>query len=612
MHENNDTGARAASETRRSREARIESRLNALQNFRATLMTAGFGLLATLGLLGCPNVTRAQLPVLKHSDVVFMYQASRQVYEDYGATVLAWGGRPTEKSLQDAEGLKFFGSVGMVTEFSRYYERFPDSYAQGLCRDLDGKPFKVPWLTDHQHKGIPFWWCCTRQPLFRQYIEERVADTVKAGAHGVHIDDHLGTAGGLFAGGCFCGRCVLEFRDYLTALPRAEWDKLGVQDAANFNVHEVLRTWRDEQPGRRIEQHPLYRHFRIYQFRGAAKFMAELRALAARTAGHPVPMGANACLTWGPHLNDFQSLDLFSAEIPHHAEVRRFNDEPLFAYRLADAVGRPLASTASGHDWAFIKEQNLAGLVQGWIALGYAAGHSLMAPHRQWCYTPEKGTHWYEGPKDKFAPLYRFVRQHATLFDDFQHHTDVTVAYAQRTYDRDSRRIIAPCNQLAAANISYRLAPGGDEIVDHPLPVGELRQATRLLVIEPQDFLPADREALATLQIAKRYDSLEQALADVTPAVRVEGESPVRALPRVKPGRAVVHLLNWNYVPAQDKTPSVKPLRVRLNLGALGIEGAWQVRCHAPGQESLTLAIQGDMVTVPELRGWAVLELRAN
>ena len=109
--------------------------------------------------------------------------------------------------------------------------------------------------------------------------------------------------------------------------------------------------------------------------------MAELRALAARIAGHPVPMGANAGLLWGPHLADYQSLDLFSAEIPHRAEARRFSDDPLVAYRLADAVGRPLASTASGGDWAFIKEQNLPGLVQGWIALSYAAGHGLMAPN---------------------------------------------------------------------------------------------------------------------------------------------------------------------------------------------------------------------------------------
>ena len=122
----------------------------------------------------------AQIPVLKASDVVFMYGAGKEVYQDYGATVLAWGGTPKPAELAEASGLKYFGSVGMVTEFNRYHERFPDTYEQGLCRDLKGQPYKVPWLTDQQHKGVPYWWCCTRQPLFRQYISERVVETVKA------------------------------------------------------------------------------------------------------------------------------------------------------------------------------------------------------------------------------------------------------------------------------------------------------------------------------------------------------------------------------------------------------------------------------------------------
>jgi hypothetical protein len=398
--------------------------------------------ITVLGVLwACASAAPAQMQVLKRSDVVFMYQAGRETYEDYGATFLAWGGEPTPRLLAEARGMRFFGSVGMVTEFNRYYERFPQTYEQGLCRDIEGKPYKVPWLVDLQHKGVPFWWCCTRQPLFRQYLSERVAATVKAGADGVHIDDHLGTAGSLSLGGCFCDRCVEEFPAYLKSLPLEELGRLGVPDAGRFNYRDVLRAWMGEKAGRRVQHHPLWNHWRVYQLRAAASFMAELRLLAARTAGRPVPMGANAGLLWGPHLNDYQSLDLFSAEIPHHAQARRFSDDPLVAYRLADAVGRPLAATASGEDWAFIKEHNLPGLVQGWVAMSYAAGHCLMAPHHQWCHTAEKGTHWYEGPKEKYAPLYRFVRQNAFLFDEFQNHADLTVAFSQRTFDRDSRKL---------------------------------------------------------------------------------------------------------------------------------------------------------------------------
>jgi hypothetical protein len=99
---------------------------------------------ALLVALAVPLAVSGQLPVLKPSDVVFMYQAPREVYDAYGATVLAWGGTPKPESLQAAQGLKFFGSVGMVTEFSRYYEFDPKTYEEGLCRDLQGQPFKDP------------------------------------------------------------------------------------------------------------------------------------------------------------------------------------------------------------------------------------------------------------------------------------------------------------------------------------------------------------------------------------------------------------------------------------------------------------------------------------
>ncbi|MBI4326578.1 MAG: hypothetical protein HY674_15130 [Chloroflexi bacterium] len=562
------------------------------------------------GLLGSACFVTAQIPVLKRSDVAFMYQASRQTYQDYSATVLAWGGKPSAKSLEEAQGLKFFGSVGMVTEFGRYYERFPQTYEQGLCRDVGGQPFKVPWLTDHQHKGVPYWWCCTRQPLFRQYLSERVADTVKAGAAGVHIDDHLGTAGGIWQGGCFCGRCLEEFHDYLKSLPQDELTRQGIRDPGSFNYRDAVREWLKEKPDRKPQQHPLWSHWRVYQLQGAAKFMADLRALAAQTAGHPVPMGANACLLWGPHLSDYTSVDLFSAEIPHHAEARRFSDDPIMAYRLADAVGRPLASTASGGDWAFIKEQNLPGLVQGWIALGYAAGHCLMAPHRQWCYTPQKGTHWYDGPKDKYAPLYQFVRQNAGLFDDYRNHADLTVAFSQRTFDRDAGKVIGLCNKLAAANISYRLALGGNEVVDHPLPAEEVRQAVSLLVIEPKDFAPADQQVLATAKTGQHFDNAEQALTNVSPAVRVATEGTVRILPRVKPGSAVIHLVNWNYDAARDGVQPIRNIRLKLNLQTLGVAGATKAGLFAPGVSLVTLPIEETTVTVPELGLWSVLELR--
>lgn len=553
--------------------------------------------------------------VLQQSDVPFMYQAGRQVYEQYGGTVVTWGGLPNRKTLADAQGVKLFGSVGMVTEFNRYYERFPTNYEQGLCRDVNGQPIKVPWLTDHQHKGVPYWWCCTQQPLFRQYLRERVVETIKAGAYGLHIDDHLGTAGGLWTGTCFCDRCVKGFREYLQALPETERRSLRLPDLADFNYREHVLQWLAKQKNRKpaMSERPLWSQWQAYQCRGAAQFMQELHELANQTAGHPIAMSANAGVLWPLHLVDFHTLDFFCAEVEHRAHQRAFSDLPLLAYRLADAMGRPLAATASGQDWAFIKEQNLPGLVSGWIATSYAAGNFLMVPCHQWCYTPEKGTHWYEGPAEKFAPLYRFVRQNASLFDGYQTYADLTIVLPHRSFVRNRENWLKTGSALAAANISYRLLVGGDELVDHPLPVDQLRQSPKLLVLDEQDLASSDRTALESARRnAQVFTAVKQAVEGVAPAVAVQAEGPVRVLPRVKPGAAVIHLVNYAYDPKEDAVRKLKAVKVTIALDRLGLKSDCSCTLFAPGSASTPLPLKGETVIVPELNSWAILLLSAR
>jgi hypothetical protein len=562
-------------------------------------------------LLLVPAFFEAPDRILRRSDVVFMYQADRKTYEEYGATFLAWGGKPTPRSLEEAWGIKFFGSVGMVTEFSRYYERFPETYEEGLCRDVQGHPVKVPWLTDHQHKGAPYWWCCTQQPNFREYIKERVVETIDAGAHGIHIDDHMGTAGGLWLGICFCDRCVAGFASYLQSLPARDREELGVPNPTTFDYRVVMRAWLKAGGAnqRRVTDHPLWPQWVLYQCRAAASFMEELRRLAAETAGRPVPLAANAGLLWPRHLIDYKSLSLFSAETEHEAEKRRFSDLPLVAYRLADAVARPLASTASGQDWAFIKEHNLPGLVRGWIALSYAAGHSLMAPHRQWCYTSEKGTHWYDGPADKFAPLYRFVKANSSLFDGYEAHGDLALVVPHRSFVKDRERWFDMGRQLAARNLSYKIVLAGDELVDRPLTVSDLRASPVLLIPEWEEFLSKDRELIDDFARHRAvYRVLEDAVGAVQPAVYVQTETKLRVLPRVKAGSAVVHLLNYDYDPLQDRVRPLGKLQLQVDLESLGVPLAETCRLISPGASPAILPIRDGVIEVPGLDLWSILQ----
>jgi len=88
-------------------------------------------ILALLGLVTVGTLV-TNGAVLKQSDVAFMYEAGRSTFGEYGATVLAWGGKPTAKARAEAEGVTWFGSAGMVTEFSACHRRFPDRYEEGF------------------------------------------------------------------------------------------------------------------------------------------------------------------------------------------------------------------------------------------------------------------------------------------------------------------------------------------------------------------------------------------------------------------------------------------------------------------------------------------------
>jgi hypothetical protein len=550
---------------------------------------------------------------LRRSDVVFMYEADAATYRDYGATVLAWGGTPNAKSLAEARGVTFYGSVGMVTEFADYHDRFPDTWHEGVCLDIDGSRIKVPWLVDHSHAGEPFWWCCTRQPVFRAFLEARVTETLERGAHGLHVDDHLGTAGALFLAACFCARCVDGFRGHLAALDASARARLAVGDPAAFDYGAVLRRWRADRPAgtaRAASDHPLWPEWRVYQLRSAAAYMARLRSVAERAAGRRVPVSANAGVLWPNHLADYEAVDFFSAEIDHDAGSRRVSDRPLFAYRLADGMDRMLAATARGEDWAQVLAERRHGLALSWAALGYASGHMLMAPHRQWCHTAEKGTHWYEGPREVFAPFFRFVREQAApLLDTLEAFADVALVVPHRAFASQPSRWIAMGERLSASNVSYRLVVGGDAVV--PRAIGPRRLHGRPVVVNPapEELQPQDRAALsAGTHALTVVGTVDEAIRVVRPAVSAAARD-VLVLPRVAPGRAVVHVLNRAYDPGRDAVRPVREVELTCDLERLGVPRARRARIVPYGAAPRDIPLDDGRMVVDVPGVWTLVEV---
>ena len=176
-----------------------------------------------------------------------------------------------------------------------------------------------------------------------------------------------------------------------------------------------------------------------------------------------------------------------------------------------------------------------------------------MVPHptMQWCHTAEKGTHWYKAPPAEFAALYRFIRDNARLFDGY--------------------RTVGP--------------------------------------LAPPSAVPA------TFSRESDRDALRKALSGGDPRPLSAGEG-LWVFPRAKPtGEMVVHLVNTRYDAATDLLVPHKDVEVSLPSSI--VKGTFRkamLRCHDAAPVELRAEERSGRLTikVPEVRTWAVLELRGS
>jgi len=246
-----------------------------------------------------------------------------------------------------------------------------------------------------------------------------------------------------------------------------------------------------------------------------------------------------------------------------------------------------------------------------------------MAPHYQWCYTKEKGTHWYHGPTEEYAYLYQFVRRNARLFDDYRAVAPVAVVYDNAARRKGMGNIEPICAALAERNIPFTVVIAGDDWLPQRLDADRLLHFQAVVVAADFSKSPIDDAQKKLVERVKAAGRLvvwpdDKSLARlVPPALIVEGAKEIMAVPRTNAkdplAPVVVHLLNRRYdgqkdamVPAEDFT-----LRLRRDLfpGHKSSKGVM----YSPESEPIRLdiAADGEIVTVrvPRLDLWGVVEL---
>lgn len=460
----------------------------------------------------------ADEPVLKRSEVVFMYASSPEAYKAYGATFVAWGGANTKARVKQHRdlGIRCTGSVWCLTAGAKtLYENA--KLREAVAIDIAGKPVAVPWQFDKVHKGQTTDFGNTNHPAFREHVIANVKRVMAGGADGLHVDDHLGVASPAqwYAGG-FDDYSIAGFRKYLKQhASEKDLSAAGVKDLASFDYRDLVRRYGKtrEEVKRNTGRIPLFSLWKQYHLEAAADFVEELRRVAEKAAGHPVTLSANACLGSDAHHYVVPRLTHVVCEVWFNAHQGTASlGGALKAFATARRLGRPLACTASGHDWAHVKAHGTEEIARFWIALTYAHGQRFMVPHptQQWCFNKTLGTHWYKAPVKEYAPLYHFVKKNASCFDGFK--------------ADDAAKVAAPAKVMA------KVRRKGKAIVIHVLNLDYDAKGDRMG--EAKDVKIAFSASLAGGR--KQARLLSHDGEAVTCPVRTEGEQAFVTLPALR------------------------------------------------------------------------------
>ncbi len=519
-------------------------------------------------------------PRVKASDVVFMYASNNPgQYDAYDGTIVGWGGRVRQRNenavthykqrVDEAHkrDMRYCASVDFLVDFGGFIDFRPDTFMQAVTRDLDGNPLRVPWLWDHKHKGHPAYWFCTNNPDYQLYLRDQAERACLAPIDGLHIDDYSGSsASSAYNGGCFCPFCMEGFREYLETHYSKKWLKeKGIESINAFDYGDFLRD-HDFDAERYKKEHwkcPLIEAFQAYQNEQMLKRITDIYEHAETLRGKPLLRSINSNASSPRTLIPAPVIDYFCGEVNHRAESKEAPLEPVFVYKTVEALGRRQTATASGHDWAWIKAHEKPGLVRLWIAQTYAFGSVFMVPHRQWCYSQEKGTHWWHGKPEDFAYLYQFVQENKKYFDGYHSLADIALIYNQSNY----RSIQQAAHQLTKANIPFSILVADHQQLKSTLNKNQLSTYNHVILGEhsmSNEFMDILIDSGAQIIKWKGVDNLPKKVQD---QVKVQGSPDIRVSLRYKPGSKnnlfICHVLNQNYDVENDR---IEPVRVQISM----------------------------------------------
>jgi len=204
-------------------------------------------------------------------------------------------------TIADNAGLKYTSWFSLSEPFGSGVYQYKPELLEAACIDIDSEK-----ISGRHTSG--FYWQCTNNPVWRNFLLETVKRSVDYGAYSIGIGDWLGTFHAVsercyydpsrFNNGCFCEYCMQGFREYVKdKYTTEELEGFDIENIDNFDYGDFIREqYFTTYYGEGKREVPLFSDFEDYQMVSFGEFVRELISETkayARAHGKDVYFTAN-------------------------------------------------------------------------------------------------------------------------------------------------------------------------------------------------------------------------------------------------------------------------------------------------------------------------------
>lgn len=481
----------------------------------------------------------------------------------------------------------------------------------GLARDFDGNPIGPPWLKPFGATSVT-----TTNAATRSFLLSFAQRYIEMGASSIQLDDALLQLGTAEWGGDFSTFTLAGFENFLAAYPdKAELKRLGMDNTTGFDYRQYLKARFNVTNAAdyraKLNGIPSTKLWRRYLQSTVKAHVASFRRYIDEQKGKRFPLSMN--LT-GLNRPDESNRNFFLSPYADYALAETpidNNDDMLVRAATLRALGIGYVPS--------IMPKSLTENRQA-IATLYALGAQPLVPWDVFVNGEpgQQATRFFGLPED-YGDLYKFVRNNAESFDDYEYAAVVGIVIPLDKYS-DSRTMQL-VRRLSKNQVPFAFVLAGGSEESHLIESEKLSRFRTLVMVNPEaDFTPADILALrsSSVKLVHATELSDSDIKDLSPLVLDSIPSGVKVFPRASTSKEstvfMFHFINEHPLSDLDGGRSCER---KIEIWSYGLGGHRIKRVTLHDLQGLRMVTYSENETSVETvislcSLWGILELRTS